>query len=325
MDGSTSTLLRVAFACLVFSGCDRQAAPGGPAANGPPADTPFIMVLGTAQDGGVPQAGAHDHPAWTQPDRRHLATSLGLVDPATGERWMFEATPDFRQQWHALDTAAGKREKNVPDGIFLTHAHMGHYTGLMFLGHESLGATGVPVHAMEQMGAFLRTNGPWSQLVTLGNISLQPLAADSTIHLTERIRVTPLRVPHRQEFSEVVAYRIEGPTRSVLFVPDIDSWEEWDAEGTRLEDVLADVDLAYVDATFYADGEIPGRDMSTFPHPFIAHTMARLERASADTKAKIRFIHLNHTNPALVAASPERRAIEAAGFGVAVRGDMESL
>ncbi len=290
-----------------------------------PVDAPWLMVLGTAQDGGVPQAGSHTHPGWNRPDRRHLATSLGLVDPETGARWMFEATPDFRPQWHALDTAAGLRDRDMPDGIFLTHAHMGHYTGLLFLGHESVGAQGVPVYAMSLMAAFLRANGPWNQLVDLGNITLKPLAADSAIALGGRIRVTPLRVPHRQEFSEVVAYRIEGPTRSVLFLPDIDSWADWDAAGTRLEDVLAGVDVAFVDATFFADGEIPGRDMSGFPHPFITHTMARLADASAATRAKIRFIHLNHTNPALVVGSPERRAIEEAGFGVAERGEIVTL
>lgn len=317
----------VFLALLMFAACNRPPATDLHRApdTAPEENAPWLMVLGVAQDGGVPQAGSHAHPGWKQPDRRHFATSLGLVDPETGDRWMFEATPDFRAQWYALDIAAGLRDRNVPDGFFLTHAHMGHYTGLMFLGHESVGAQGVPVYSMDQMATFLRANGPWSQLVALGNITLEPLTTDSSVVLGERIRVTPLRVPHRQEFSEVVAFRIDGPARSVLFLPDIDSWEDWDATGTRLEEVLTDVDIAYVDATFFAEGEIPGRDMSTFPHPFITHTMERLARASADTKAKIRFIHLNHTNPALVAGSPERRAIQEAGFRVAEQGEIVTL
>jgi len=302
-------------ASLLFAGCNREAGDGAP----------WLMVLGTAQDGGVPQAGNHRHPGWSSPSRAHLATSLGLVNPETGSRWIFDATPDFRPQWHALDVGAGLRNTNVPDGIFLTHAHMGHYTGLMFLGHESIGAQGVSVYTMDRMAAFLRDNGPWSQLINLGNITLKPLAADSAVVLEGRIRVTPLRVPHRQEFSEVVAYRIEGPARTVLFLPDIDSWEDWDRIGTRLEDVLASVDVAYVDATFFADGEIPGRDMSGFPHPFISHTMDRLADADAHTRAKIRFIHLNHTNPVLLGDSPERRAVAEAGFRVAERGEVLTL
>ena len=168
------------------------------------------------------------------------------------------------------------------------------------------------------MAAFLRENGPWDQLVLFGNIEIRLLAAAAPISLNERITVTPLRVPHREEYSEVVGYRIAGPDRTVLYIPDIDKWERWDQ---RLEDVLADVDVAYLDGTFYADGELPGRDMSVIPHPFIVETMERLGALPASERAKVRFIHLNHTNPALRGGSEARRAIEEAGFGVASQGE----
>jgi pyrroloquinoline quinone biosynthesis protein B len=187
----------------------------------------------------------------------------------------------------------------------------------MFLGHESMGASGVPVYAMPRMGAFLARNGPWSQLVAYENIELRVLAAGEAVPLNERLTVTPFLVPHRQEFSEVVGYRIDGPRRSALFIPDIDGWEEWDEAGTRVEDMLADVDVAFLDATFYADGEIPGRDMSGFPHPFITHSMERFGPLPAEVRGRVRFIHLNHTNPALRSGSEARRAVEAAGFHVA--------
>lgn len=280
------------------------------------------MVLGIGQDGGVPQTGNHRHPGWTEDARAERVVSLGLVDPETGSRWMFEATPDFRSQWYELDTTAGLREKRSPDGIFVTHAHIGHYTGLMYLGHESLGAQNVPVYTMPLMASFLATNGPWSQLVRYNNISIEPLVADSAIVLNERLRVTPIQVPHRQEFSEVVGYIVEGPSRRVLFIPDIDAWEDW---STPLTDILDTVDVAYLDATFYANGEIPGRDMSGFPHPFVTHTMDVLAGASAETKSKIRFIHLNHTNPVLISDSAERAAVVEAGFGVAVQGEVVEL
>jgi pyrroloquinoline quinone biosynthesis protein B len=178
---------------------------------------------------------------------------------------------------------------------------------------------------MPRMAAYLSGHGPWSQLVRYGNIRLSPLTADSTIVLNERLRVTPFLVPHRPEFSEVVGYRIDGPSRSVLFIPDIDSWTEWDNWGVHLEDMLATVDVAYLDATFFADGEIPGRDMSGFPHPFIATTMDRLATASDTTRAKVRFIHLNHTNPALITGSPEWQSVISAGFHVAETGETMGL
>lgn len=230
---------------------------------------------------------------------------------------MFDATPDFKWQLHALDEIAPVKERPGLDGIFLTHAHIGHYTGLMFLGHESLGARGVPVYVMPRMAKFLSDNGPWDQLVRYENVVLRFLAADSTVHLNERLSVTPIEVPHRQEYSEAVAYRIEGPTHSVLFVPDIDSWDAWDQAGIRIEDALKSVDVAYVDGTFYANGEIPGRDMAGFPHPFITRSLTRLGSLPALERAKVRFIHLNHTNPALRHDSEARAAVEGAGFRVA--------
>jgi pyrroloquinoline quinone biosynthesis protein B len=212
------------------------------------------------------------------------------------------------------------RKRPGIDGIFLTHAHIGHYTGLMHLGKEVMGTKGVPVYAMPRMAGYLRTNGPWSQLVKLSNIELREMQAGTPVRLPE-FTVTPLLVPHRQEFSEVVGFRIEAAAAKILFIPDIDSWTQWDEAGTRIEDEIAKVDVAYLDGTFFANGEIPGRDMSGFPHPFIRTSLDRFAKLPAKERAKIRFIHLNHTNRALWAGTDERRAIEAAGMRVAEEGE----
>ncbi len=291
----------------------------------PAQEAPYLVVLGVAQDGGVPQAGTKAHPAWDDAALRRHVVSLALVDPATSQRWLFEATPDLREQLHQLDAVAPVAETPGLDGIFLTHAHMGHYTGLMYLGHESMGAQGVPVYALPRLRAYLGANGPWDQLVRYGNVALAPLEAGVPVRLNDRLTVTPFLVPHRQEYSEVAGYRIDGPERSVLFIPDIDRWEQWDAEGTRIEDLIAQVDVAYLDGTFFANGEIPGRDMSTFPHPFITHSMARFRGLPPAERARIRFIHLNHTNPALRPDSDARRAVEAQGFRVAEEGERVAL
>ena len=286
---------------------------------------PYVVVLGIAQDGGVPQAGSKEHPAWGNPDLRRLVVSLGLVAPASGGRWLFEATPDFREQLHRLDEIAPVDDVPGLDGIFLTHAHIGHYTGLMFLGHESLGARRVPVYAMPRMADYLATNGPWGQLVRYENIVLQRLEHEISVSLGNGLTVTPFLVPHRQEYAEVVGFRIEGPSRSVLFIPDIDSWEDWDETGIRIESAIAGVDVAYVDGSFYANGEIPGRDMTGFPHPFITHSMQRFMDLPPAEKAKVRFIHLNHTNPALLVDGEARKQIEQSGFRVAVEGEKVEL
>ena len=291
-------------------------------------DAPYLVVLGIAQDGGVPQTGDTQHPGWHDPRRRRRVVCLGLVDPVSEQRWMFEATPDFPEQLQVLDDLAPRREDDpqrpILDGIFLTHAHVGHYTGLAFLGHEVLGARDVAVHALPRMAAFLRTNGPWSQLVEYQNVRLNELVAGEPLRLNERLSVTALEVPHRQEFSEVAGFRIDGPRRSVFFLPDIDSWEAWDAEGTRIEDVLATVDVALLDATFFANGELPGRDMTGFPHPFVRTSMERFADLPPEHKAKVRFLHLNHSNPILW-DGPERRLVEASGFRVEDEGTRHPL
>jgi len=283
----------------------------------PPRDAPYLVVLGVAQDAGAPQAGTPEHPGFHDPSARRLAACLGLVDPRDGRRWLFEATPDLPVQLHRLDHLAAPR--GAPDlaGVFLTHAHIGHYTGLMHFGHEVMGARDVPVFVMPRFAAFLRANGPWDQLVRYGNIALRELAANVPVELAADLRVTPLRVPHREEYSEVVAFRIDGPSRSALFLPDIDKWARLDAQGARIEDWIAAVDVAFLDATFFSPDERPGRDLSAIPHPFIVESLERFAALPASERAKIRFVHLNWSNPALDATSSARATIERAGMRVA--------
>ena len=294
-------------------------------ASGRPVPAPYLMVLGIAQDGGVPQAGASTEPGWHDPSRRRLVSSLALVDPASGQRWLFDATPDFPEQLQRLDQVAPTPDRPGLAGIFLTHAHIGHYAGLMYLGKEVIGAKGVPVWAMPRMRQFLTDNGPWQQLVRLDNIALQPLVAGQPVVLNARLTVTPILVPHRQEYSEVVGFRIAGPQVAVLFIPDIDSWTQWDQQGTRIEDEIAKVDVAYLDGTFFANGEIPGRDMRGFPHPFIRASLDRFAALPASERDKIRFIHLNHSNAALWPESDARRQVTRAGCRIAEEGEQVQL
>ena len=312
-------------AALVLAGCGEP--PVQEHASAPETAAPqcpiSLLVLGNAQDAGKPQIGNPDDPAWADASLRRQATALALID-RRGEsprRWLFEATPDIKNQLHRLNAAAPVEKPIALDGVFLTHAHMGHYAGLMMFGHEAAGAENVPVYAMPQMADFLAGNGPWSQLVKYYNVLIAIMTADTPEQIAADITVTPFLVPHRQEFSEVVGYRIETPEKSVTFIPDIDSWEDWDDEGTRIEDVIAGTDIAYLDAAFFANGEIPGRDMSGFPHPFVSHSMARFEPLPADEKAKVRFIHMNHTNPLHNPESEERQLVLEAGFNIADEGE----
>jgi pyrroloquinoline quinone biosynthesis protein B len=302
---------KVLFVTLMLACADRT---GSAAERG---GRPYVLVLGIAQDGGVPQAGCHKSCCTSG---RHLAVaSLALVDPATSRWWLFDATPDFPEQ---LALVSVKAPACTLAGVFLTHAHMGHYTGLMHLGREAMGASHVPVWGMPRMREYLTTNGPWSQLVRLGNIEIRALAADSSVMLGDSLSVTPFTVPHRDEYSETVGFRITGPRAEVAFVPDIDKWERWDRS---IEDVIANASVAYLDGTFFDAAELPGRDMREIPHPFIVESLARFAPLPAATRARVRFMHLNHTNRAGVIGSAEQGRVQAAGCRVANPGERTDL
>lgn len=287
--------------------------------NAQPDSLPYVLLLGVAQDGGYPHIGCKRpccEAAWAHPANRQNVVSLALVSPAERKWWLFEATPDINAQLHLFATLTKGQYNFLPDGIFLTHAHIGHYTGLMELGREALNANKVPVYALPKMKAFLETNGPWSQLVSLQNIAIQPLTADSVFRCSDAIHVLPFLVPHRDEYSETAGFRIGTPVKKYLFIPDIDKWAKY--EKNIIEAVKA-VDVAFLDATFYAANELPFRNIAEVPHPFVSETMALFEQEAPSERRKVCFIHFNHTNP-LMWDPAIRAEVERKGFSVAVEG-----
>jgi len=244
----------------------------------------------------------------------HRVSAVGLVDPDADAHWLLDAGPDFPAQEHLLPGRLA--------GVLPTHAHIGHYTGLVHLGREVMGASEVPVWVMPRMRAFLENNGPWDQLVRLGNVALKTLTDGVEVVLSPQLKVTPVAVPHRDEYSETVGFVVQGPRRRVLYLPDIDKWDRWDRP---IESLVRSVDRAWLDGTFYDGDELPGRDMSEIPHPFIVETMGRLSPMAPVDRAKVHFLHLNHTNPALDPTSEATRRIEAAGHHVARQGDRFEL
>lgn len=280
------------------------------------------VVLGIAQDGGVPHIGCRQDlcvEARRDPSRRQRVACLGLVDEASGRRYLVDATPDIASQIESLNEGRTVANPRRPvDGILLTHAHVGHYAGLMYLGREALGADRVPVHATPRMAAFLRQNQPWKQLVTLGQIDVREMSPGTEIAMG-RFNVTPVLVPHRDESSDTVGFRVRGPSRSLLYIPDIDKWERWDR---KIPDEVAAVDVALLDGTFQDEDEVPGRSLAEIPHPLVGETMALL--AAPALRGRVHFIHLNHTN-ALLRDAGTSGAIEARGFRRARDGDAFAL
>lgn len=276
-----------------------------------------LVVLGTAQDAGAPQIACKKEcckSLW-ESGQSEAVVALGLIDSTNQKHYLFEATPNITQQLQDLNSIAGNTSSF--GGVFLTHAHMGHYSGLLFLGKEALGGQSVPVFALPRMRQFLRNNGPWEQLISEKNIALRPLVASKNEKISEKIEITPIQVPHRDEYSETVGYWIKGPHKTALFIPDIDKWERWD---TAIESLIQKVDYALLDATFFDGNELPNRDMSKIPHPFVTESLARFDSLEANEKAKIYFIHFNHTNPLLKENSQASKEVRAKGYHIARSG-----
>jgi pyrroloquinoline quinone biosynthesis protein B len=278
------------------------------------------------QDGGLPHVActcvrcerARREPAF----RRHVA-SLAIHLPAGNKVFLIDATPDLGEQLEAVRQLRGRaplgRVDRAPvDGVLLTHAHIGHYLGLAFFGFETVHTQGLPVWASPRMAAFLRANGPWSQLVTKGEVELREVRPGEPVALGEGVTVTPLQVPHRDEYSDTMAFFVRGPRRTVLYVPDTDSWRAWPRP---LTEVLRGVDVALLDGTFYSLDELPGRAVSAIGHPLITETMDLLQPLVAAKKLAVAFTHLNHSNPALEPESPARKAIDSRGFRVLAEGE----
>ena len=283
----------------------------------------YITILGTAQDGGFPHIGCQKKCCddfYKGISLKQKVVSLGLIDREAQQKFLFEATPDISTQLADLENNHLKTN-TIINGVFITHAHIGHYAGLLYFGKEALGKKDTRVYAMPKMKGFLENNGPWSQLVTDQNIVFSNLKKDTVIQLNHSLKVTPFLVPHRDEFSETVGYKIEGKNKSALFIPDINKWSLWEK---NIVDEVKKVDYAFLDATFFKEGEI-NRPMSEVPHPFIVETVDLFKNESLTTKNKVIFIHFNHTNPALQPNSKERNELTLLGYKFATEGERFEL
>ncbi len=273
-------------------------------------------MLGTAQDGGYPHIGCFDNccrEAWEVETQKRLISSLAVL--SGGECVLIDITPDFKYQYRLIKNYV--KETPRISGIFITHAHLGHYIGLLDLGLEVMNAYAIPVYVMRRMKAFLEENAPFTQLIKLNNIKLEIIEENTSIQMNEGISITPLLVPHRNEFSETVGYSMQSARKKVLYIPDIDCWDQWD---TDINEMIKKHDIVFLDGTFYDKTELKSRNIENVPHPFIKESIKRFSTLDVIDRKKVNFTHLNHTNKVLMKNSEERNKIIAQGFQIASDG-----
>ncbi len=274
-----------------------------------------LKVLGTIQDGGIPHMGCNKICClkyFKNNTFRVGVSSLGISNLKNETNYLIDATPNVNHQLKALIGTSNPSEKL--NGIFLTHAHMGHYSGLLNFGREAMNSKNIPLYLMPRFYNFIQNNGPWNQLVKLENVMLKRIYDREKITLESNLSITPIQVPHRDEYSETVGFLIEGNTKSALYIPDIDKWEKWN---NSIVELIKNVDYAFLDGTFYDEKEVNNRDISEIPHPFIIESLKLFNPLDKSEKNKIYFIHLNHTNPLLNSDSSEYNRVIREGFNVA--------
>ena len=277
----------------------------------------YIYILGNTQDAGLPHIGCQ-HPFCEDNFdiyEEYYTTSIAVVNSDLKKYILFEATPDITFQLNNLKRNIF-HEFLLPESIYITHAHMGHYTGLMYFGREALGSKDLLVRVLPRMSKFLQNNGPWSQLVDINNIKIEEINFESSTNELSNIIVTPVQVPHRDEYSETAGYIIEGKNKKALFIPDIDKWEKWDR---NLSQLAKEFDFLLIDATFYDSKEI-NRDISEIPHPLVTETIDLLSGLDLKNRNKVYFIHMNHTNMMLNPDSELSKLVTSKGFNIARLG-----
>jgi pyrroloquinoline quinone biosynthesis protein B len=282
----------------------------------------FAVLLGTAQDGGIPHIGCRcetcDSARGNAEVRRH-PSSLLIVNSDPVVRVLIDATPALPEQLDLANRLASPARASGPcaapfDGIFITHVHFGHYTGLMYLGAEALAVREQTVYATGRVCSFLRTNAPWELLVRAEHIRTIAVDYDRPVELAKGLSIVPIAVPHRAEYADTCAFVVYGPRRALLYAPDTDRWDDW---RPSVEERIAAVDIALLDGTFFDANELPGRTMSDVPHPCISDTIAKFAALPLRERSKVHFTHLNHTNPALMPSSPAELLVLEAGMQIA--------
>ncbi|MHA1125643.1 MAG: MBL fold metallo-hydrolase [Candidatus Heimdallarchaeota archaeon] len=271
-----------------------------------------LLVLGSGQDAGVPQINCgciNCVAARKNPALRRLGPSIAIFDEEEEHCYIFDASPDLKPQ---IDMIKGfisrvKTHKDLPiSGIFLTHAHFGHCSGLWSLGKECCDAREVMVYCSKKMEGFLKNNHPFKHLLERNNLSLSIMETNQDYPF-ENFSISTFDVPHRNEYADTVGYIINH-TKKILYLPDLDVWTD------ELVTLVNSVDLALIDGSFISHDELPR--LTKVPHPPIKKTMEFFK----ETNTEIYFTHFNHTNPVLQKNGKERENVLKKGFKLTYDG-----
>ena len=272
------------------------------------------MILGIAQDGGVPHPGCNCNTCKFYWDNEIVLSpsSLAIIDEK--QFHLIDVTRNLDRQLRKVG------ERNVTD-IWLTHGHIGHIDGIGLFGKEVMNEKNVRLHASKSMIELILNTPKWKKLVEDNILIPIQFNSNESIQISEHLVITPIRVPHRDELTDTHAFMINGPEKSLLYLPDHDSWEEtlhMVQQNSVIEwfDSLG-IEIVFLDGTFWPKNELSRQ--TDVPHPPVVDSLERLGNLNGK-ELEVFFIHLNHTNPLLIPNSNEVKQLLDSGCKIAVEG-----
>jgi len=301
-----------------------------------------VVVLGAAAGGGVPQwncgcevcrkaRGEH-------PELRSTQASIAVS--ADGEHWfLINASPDLRQQLVAtpqLHPAKGRLRHSPIAGVILTNGEIDAVAGLLSMREGSP----FTIYAHPKVLAILKANSIFDVLSEKNvrrepiaiNVAFEPVLGDGK---GSGMEIEPFTVPGTSAWylrdkmhpggnaSEGdtlgLCIRDKATNRHFCFIAAC-------AEVTdALKSRLAGAPLVFFDGTVWRDDEMIAQGLGTktgqgMGHISMSGTSGAIESlAGLDIDRKV-FLHINNSNPALLAGSAERKALELAGWQIPADG-----
>jgi pyrroloquinoline quinone biosynthesis protein B len=289
-----------------------------------------VTVLGISQDGGFPQAGCNSNccePVKKNPALSKHPVSLGIIG-LDGSKHLIEATRDLAWQlnlWNSIDPSENKLAS-----LWITHAHHGHIDGLGLFGREVINSKNLNVYCSDKLSNLIKNTPNWNLLIELENIEIKKFKNAEYYALSPEcgFSIKPIEVPHRAELSDMHAFLIKGPNKTLLFLPDHDAWVstlDFVNKNTIIDWLNSEhIDIALIDGTFWSSNELVNRTQKIIPHPTVSETLQLIgEKKVIDPE--IKFTHLNHTNPLHYESSDEYKQVEKMGWGVTKEGEFFNL
>jgi pyrroloquinoline quinone biosynthesis protein B len=290
------------------------------------------IVLGSAAGGGFPQWNCRCpvcRRAWDGDLRVKRRTQTSIAVSADGRRWsILNASPDLRAQignTRVLQPHAETRSSPI-EAVVLTGGEIDQTAGLLSLRERqpfALYGTAETLHFVDANPMFgvLAPDVVERRSVALGDVFRLPGGVEA------RLFAVPGKLPlylegdaprTNVESAANVGVELSAGSARLGFVPGCASVTP------ALKDRLAGCDALFFDATLFVDDEMirtgtgtkTGRRMGHMPIDGADGSLVALDGIAA----RRIYIHINNTNPILIADSPERQRVTAAGWEIAEDG-----